>query len=275
MTPVGLVFVTTNEKAALIPALSSLYASKPLRPLEVVVVDNASSDGVGKEVAARWPEVQILTQGSRAGLPANLNRGIRATVSPYVMVCNPDLIFLPGAIDALAGFLDAHPRAGIVAPKLVSPEGNTRPSARRWYTVGSLLALKLPWAAAQSRSVRASVYEEWDYARARRVDWVPCPATMIRRSVLERVGLMDERFRLYFDDVDLSFRMSQEGWEVWCEPAAEIIHLEQRGSARPFSRAWLWHLRSLLQFWWKHKGLRPRIRPARPARTGDVTCRRS
>ncbi len=265
--PVALVFVSTDEGEVLLAALASLFDSRPRRPLEVVVVDNASSDGAREIIRSRWPQIKVLVQESRRGLPTNLNRGILETDTPYVMLCNSDLIFPDCAIDTLADFLDDHPRAAVAAPKLISPEGERRPSARRWYTLRSLVALKWPRSPAKPPfpSVGHSVYGDWDYATARAVDWVPCPATLVRRGALDEIGLMDERFRLYFDDVDLSLRMHQGGWEVWCVPGAEVIHLEERASGRLFSRAWRWHLVSLIKFCWKHKGLRPRgwVAPAR------------
>lgn len=265
---VGVVFVTTDEGRVLIPALESLAANAPAHPLQIVVVDNASTDGVAAEVRRRWPEIPVLTQEVRRGLPANLNRGIRATSAPFILLCNPDLTFPRGAVDALASFLESHPRAGMAAPKLLSPEGDRRPSARRWYTLESLLALKLPWRPGNvPASVASSVYDDWDYAQPRQVDWVPCPATMVRRTALNEVGLMDERFRLYFDDVDLSLRMHLGGWEVWCVPGAEIVHYEQRASISVLSPAWRWHLMSLGKFAWKHRGLGPPGGPPRVRRT--------
>jgi GT2 family glycosyltransferase len=80
---------------------------------------------------------------------------------------------------------------------------------------------------------------------------------MVRRTALGEVGLMDERFRLYFDDVDLSLRMHLGGWEVWCVPGAEIVHCEQRASRSVLSPAWRWHLFSMCKFAWKHKGFGP------------------
>lgn len=260
MNPVAVIFVSTDEGHVLIPALESLYDSGCARPLEVVVVDNASRDGARAEIARRWPEVRVLVRERIDDLPANLNHGIRATTAPYLMLCNSDLVFRKRAVDALADFLDLHSHAGIAAAKLVSPEGGLRASARRWYTPRVLLALRGPWRArARSLpSVRANTYADWDYLEPRGVDWVPCAATMVRRAALDEVGLMDERFRLYFDDVDLSLRMHLGGWEVWCVPDAEIVHLEQRASVRPFSHAWRWHIESLVRFAWKHKGLGPK-----------------
>ena len=257
---VAMVFVSTDEGPVLVAALESLFSTKVDRSLEVIVVDNASTDGAREEIVRRWPQVRVLVRESGKGLPANLNHGIKASTSPFVMLCNSDLIFGEASVENLARFLEDHPRAGVAGPKLMSPEGETRPSARRWYTIPVLIALRGPWrrGAGRLRSVRKNLYEDWDYREPKQVDWVPCPATMMRKAALDEVGLMDERFRLYFDDVDISLRMHRGGWEVWCVPSAEVVHLEQRASVTPFSRAWRWHLVSLLKFWWKHRSLRPR-----------------
>lgn len=256
---VALVVVTTDEGEVLRGALESVMRGNAAHPKSVTVVDNASTDGVVEVLAEKWPEMRILRRDTRYGLPENLNHGIKNTTSDYVMLCNSDIVVAPNAIDLLADFLDQHPRAAMVGPKLIGPEGAVRASARRWYTPFVLLCLKGPWRPFTSglTSVRLSTYEDWDYRSPRSVDWLPCPATLVRRAALEEVGLMDERFRLYFDDVDISLRMHEAGWEVWCLPSAEVVHLEQRASIRPFSKAWRWHLESLLKFVWKHKGLRP------------------
>jgi N-acetylglucosaminyl-diphospho-decaprenol L-rhamnosyltransferase len=259
MNGVAMVFVSWDEGHVLIPALESLFDSKPQRDLEIVVVDNASTDGAKEHIESRWPQIRVLERDRPHGLPSNLNHGVRSTESPYVMFCNPDLIFREGSVDSLAEFFDEHERAGLVAPVLLSPDGEPRTSARRWYTARVLIALKGPWRrfAGRLKSVQRNLYEDWDMSSPIPVDWVPCPATMARRAALDKVGLMDERFRLYFDDVDISLRMHKGGWEVWCLPSSKIIHLEQRSSIRPMSRPWRWHLESLIKFWWKHKGLGP------------------
>lgn len=261
---VALVFVSTNEGEVLKAALESVFRSTGRHPLSVSVVDNASTDGVSEAIKAQWPEVNTLRRDTRFGLPSNLNHGIRNTTSDYVMLCNSDIVIAPDAIDLMADFLDDNPDAGMVGPKLLSPDGKTRTSARRWYTPFVLICLKGPWRpyTARFRAVRLSEYKDWDHRSARAVDWLPCPATMVRRKAFHEVGLMDERFRLYFDDVDISLRMHEAGWQAWCLPSAEIVHLEQRASVRPFSRAWRWHLESLVKFAWKHKGLHPRRRPS-------------
>lgn len=257
---VALVFVATNEKDLLLAALRSLDNNAPDRQVEIVVVDNFSSDGLADDVTKHWPDVKIERRDRNYGLPANLNHGTKASSAPYVMLCNCDLEFRAGSVESLAEFLDMHPRVAIAAPKLMSPAGEIRPSARRWYTFWSLLMLKGPWKGLTSRlrSVRFNTYDDWDYKEPKLVDWVPCPATMFRRAAFDDAGLMDERFHLYFDDVDIALRMKEAGWEVWCVPQAEIVHFEQRSSLRAFSRQWRWHLQSMIKFLWKHKRLSPR-----------------
>ena len=256
---IAFVFVATNERELLIQAINSVYSCDLRRSFEIMVVDNASTDGTAHEVVARFPAVGLVPRESRQGLAANLNEGIVETSAPYVILCNCDIIFTQASVDSLADFLDEHPAAGMAAPALYSPEGEFRPSARRWYTWGALLALKGPWRALTTKTdaVQRSVYADWERDGPRKVDWVPCPATMTRREALEQTGLLDERFPLYFNDVDISLRMHKAGWEVWCVPEASVLHLEQRASFSPLSAAWWSHLGSLLVFWVKHRGLRP------------------
>lgn len=255
----ALLFVATNEKDLLLAALESLREAPPKRPLEILVVDNASTDGVRTALSGR-PGVTVVGRDRRAGLGSNVNQGLARVRSNYLVICNCDILFRPGAVDAMADFLDKHPGAGIAAPLLFSEEGEPRPSARRWYTPTALMLLKGPWRNRASRVpiVKRSVYAEWDQTEPLMADWVPCPATMVRREPLAEMGGMDVRFPIYFNDVDVSLRMHEAGWEVWCVPEAEVVHLEQRASLRPFSPAWRSHFGSLVSFWIKHRGLRPR-----------------
>ncbi len=257
---VAVILVATDEGPLLLAAIESLFESAPERLGGVVVVDNASTDGTGEEVARRWRAVRVLRRSRRHRLPANLNVGVAVTAAPYVLVCNPDVTFLPGAVDRLAAFLDAHPRAGVAGPKLLTPRGETWRSARRWYDVRALLALRWPGTAdpAASPWARRSLYPDWDLCAPRHVDWVPCPATMVRRAALAEVGGFDERFRAYFEDVDLCLRLHEAAWEIWCVPEAEVVHLWRLASRSPLSAAWFLHLESLVRFVCKHRGLAPR-----------------
>lgn len=257
---VAIILVSTDEGHLLIPQLQSLFEAPPRREIQVTVVDNASKDSARGQIVDRWPQVQLIVQPQREGLPTNLNRGMAETSSDYIMLCDADMLFQPGAVDALADFLDDHPGAGIVKPKLVSPDGVPRPPARRWYTVGSLVALRGPFSRwmEKSAAARTSLYGDWDFDEPRIVDWVPTAGVMVRRRAFDSIGGFDERFLYYFEDVDFCLRMHEAGWEVWFTPAAVMVHLENRASIRVLSEAGRTHLKSLIKFWWKHRGLRPR-----------------
>lgn len=255
-----MVFVTTDETDVLISALESLAEAKVERPFEILVVDNASIDNVAAQVEKVSPKAKVLRQDVRRGFSANLTLGFEQTAAPYLMICDADLLFEPGSVDNLADFLDENPRAGLVNPQLLSPEGEPRSSARRWYSLWTLAALKGPWRGVLGKTalIRLSIYADWDFSEPRSVDWVPFAGAMVRRKAVDEIGGPDPRFRLYFEDVDLSVRMHEAGWEVWNVPHSKVVHLENRASLRPFSRQWRWHLESLAKFWWKHRGLRPR-----------------
>lgn len=257
---VSIVLVSTDEGHLLLPALGSLFAAPPSTDFEVVVIDNGSSIEVSAEVTKRWPDARVMRQTTRKSLAANLNLAMSVTDSVYAMWCDADMLFNPGAVDALARFLDEHPRAGMVKPKLLSGDGLARASARRWYTIGSLVASRGPWRKVTSNwpTVLKSRYADWSYRGPRKVDWLPFAGVMVRREAFQAVDGVDERFPFYFEDVDFSFRFHEAGWEVWCHPEAEMVHLENRASVDVFSRAGKTHLVSLIKFWWKHKGLRPR-----------------
>lgn len=257
---VSIVLVSTDEGHLLMPALESLFAAPPSTDFEVVVVDNGSLVELSAEVTSRWPDARTLRQTSRKSLAANLNLAMSATDSVYAMWCDADMLFNSGAVDALTRFLDEHPRAGMVKPKLLSHDGLVRASARRWYTIGSLVASRGPWrgVTAQWPTVQKSRYADWNHRGPRKVDWLPFAGVMVSRQAFHAIGGVDERFPFYFEDVDFSLRMHEAGWEVWCHPGAEMVHLENRASVEVFSRAGRTHLVSLIKFWWKHKGLRPR-----------------
>ena len=257
---VAIILISTDEGHLLIPQLESLFEAPPNREIQVTVVDNASTDGARDQIVDRWPHVRLIVQDRREGLPTNLRRGMAETSSDYAMLCDADMLFHPGAVDALADFLDEHPAAGIVKPKLDSPDGVPRPPARRWYTVRSLVALRWPlsrWTE-NSKAARMSLYADWDFGEPRIVDWVPTAGVMVRRRAFDSVSGFDERFSYYFEDVDFCLRMHESGWEVWFTPAAVMVHLENRASVRVLSEAGRTHLRSMIKFWWKHKGLKPR-----------------
>jgi GT2 family glycosyltransferase len=251
---VAIVIVSYNTRKLVRRCLESLQAWPPRTPLDVIVVDNASRDGSVEMLQSEFPAVRVVANRRNLGYSAAVNIGIEASSADYVLVLNPDIVIREGAIDRMVEFMDANPEAGIAAAKLVNTDGSLQYSCRSFYTPMTLLMRRTPLGKLfpDSRIVRRHLMLDYDHAAPRIVDWVIGACMLARRAAIEAVGGMDERFFLYFEDVDWCFRMSRQGWKVWYLPQAEMVHEHRRESARPrLSRSFWAHLGSLLRFYEK------------------------
>ena len=252
MPDVTVSIVNTNSRELLLACLESLkgWGQTPARrgqtPAEIVVLDNASEDGSVDVVRERFPDVRVIPQGYRAGFAANHNFVIGTTSRRYVYVLNEDTTAEDWRLDRLAAYLNANPRVAALGPKLVYPDGSHQDSAWRFPTplVSALGLITLGKA-----GVKQSRGQE-----PRQVDWVMGSALMLRREALEEVGLFDEEFFIYSEEVDLQFRLRQAGWEVHYFPQATVVHHESQFSAgipeRRINEMW----RSRHRYWRKHHG---------------------
>jgi N-acetylglucosaminyl-diphospho-decaprenol L-rhamnosyltransferase len=232
--------VNTNSRELLLACLDSVSGTEA----EIVVLDNASEDGSAAAVRERFPEIRVIAQDFRAGFGANHNTVIRATTGRYVYVLNEDTTAGDWSFDRLVTYLDAHPRVAVLGPKLVYPDGRRQDSAWRFPTplVSALGLLTLG---------RVGVKQSTgDSPRA--VDWVMGAALVLRREALDEVGLFDEDFFLYSEEVDLQFRLHRAGWEVHYVPEVTVVHHESQFSAgipeRRINEMW----RSRHRYWRKH-----------------------
>jgi GT2 family glycosyltransferase len=232
--------VNTGSRELLLACLESLAGAD----VEIVVLDNASEDGSVAAVRERFPDVRVIAQTYRAGFGANHNTVIRATAGRYVYVLNEDTTAGDWGFAALTSYLDDHPRVAALGPRLVYPDGRLQDSAWRFPTplVSTLsLATLGRFGVTQSRG---------DTPRA--VDWVMGAAIVVRREALEEVGLFDEDFFLYSEEVDLQARLRSAGWEVHYFPKVTVVHHESQFSAdipeRRINEMW----RSRHRYWRKH-----------------------
>jgi len=207
-----------------------------LSACRVLVTDNASEDGSAERLAEsiarhRWSEwVSVSSLARNGGFAFGNNAGIRAALATsdpvdYVMLLNPDTTVRPGAIRALVEFMETHPRAGIAGSRLENANGDAECSA---HTVPSPLG-ELDAGArlgVLSRLLRRYVVSPPLRDEAHECDWVSGASLIVRRSVFETVGLMDEEYFLYFEEVDLCCRAKSAGWAVWYVPQSRVMHLE-------------------------------------------------
>ena len=252
MTDLAIVIVSYNTREDLDDCLRSLHDAPPDVHHEIVVVDNASPDGSAAAVRSGWPRVRVLDAGGNLGYARANNHGIRATSSDFILLLNSDTIVPAGAIDALLGRLRSHPELGAIGPRLVDSDGEAELSFGRM--VGpfaellqkckrSALANNLPWLASR---VRAS------FETPSVQDWVSGACLLVRRSDAERVGLLDERFFLYLEDVDFCASLRQTGRRIWFSPDIDVVHRRGRsGLTSPTATRTAYRL-SQLAFYEKH-----------------------
>ncbi|MFN8176555.1 MAG: glycosyltransferase [bacterium] len=254
--------------------LASLRAAGSARASEVLVVDNASGDGTVAMLREEFADVRVIANAENVGYSRAVNQAIRAASGRYLLILNPDIEVLPGSVDALVGHMDAHPETGIAGGKLLNSDGTLQYSCRTFYTFATLLHRRTPLGKLfpNSRTVREHLMMDWDHESVREVDWMLGACLMVRREAITDVGLMDERFFMYFEDVDWCYRMKQHGWKVVYVPDARMRHLHRRESAGGglFNPRLFAHLNSMFRFFDKWNTILYRLRKHRDLVVGGL-----
>ena len=252
MPRLSIVIVTYNSAAHIAGCLDSLTRHPPGVDHGVVVVDNASSDGTVDTVRQRWPAVRAIAAGGNVGFAKANNIGIRATGGELVLLLNPDTVVPPGALDRLVAALDARPDAAIAGPRLVDASGRGELSFGWMMSPFAELRQKLIGRAYERRVPIVAGYADRLTRRARDVDWVSGACLLVRRADADAVGLMDERFFMYTEDVDFCASIRARGRGVLFTPAAEVRHLRGQSAASAPAATEAAYRRSQLAFYEKH-----------------------
>jgi N-acetylglucosaminyl-diphospho-decaprenol L-rhamnosyltransferase len=252
MTHLAIVIVTYNSRDEIDAALRALHEPRPRVDHEIVVVDNASSDGTAAHVRSRWPDVRVIDAGANLGFAAANNLGIRSMSSELVLLLNPDTRAPGEAIDRLAAYLDAHPDCAIAGPRIVDGQG------RAELSFGAMIS---PLAECRQKLLVTGSQRQWPIvtpavermtSTTRSVDWVSGACLMVRRSDLDAVGLLDERFFMYTEDVDLGAAVRARGRHVVFVADAQIEHLRGRSVRTASSATAVAYRRSQVAFYTKH-----------------------
>jgi N-acetylglucosaminyl-diphospho-decaprenol L-rhamnosyltransferase len=221
---VSAVVVNYNAAGALVDCVASLRANAID---DVVVVDNGSTDGSQALLAAADPGVRWVRSGANVGYGRAANLGAATTGGNDLLICNPDLVIAPGAVQTLAARLDAAPRLGVVGPRLLNADGSRYPSARTFPDIGDAIGHGLlGMVAPANRFTRRYRLLDWDHAEATDVDWVSGACFLARRRAWDQIGGFDPAFFMYMEDVDLCWRMRHAGWATGYEPRATVTHLQ-------------------------------------------------
>lgn len=263
-TSLAIIIVSYNTRDLLRNCLQS-FTGEVDAATRVVVVDNASADGSAAMTAAEFPHVQVLHAGRNLGFAAANNLALRemgfesrpeAGVPGTVLFLNPDTEVRPGAIARMRGFLQVTPRAGVVGPALVYPDGAFQHSAFHFPTLWQIWFDFFAWPGRFVESPLNGRYPRTHYAAGEPfpVDHPLGAAFMTRAAAIRQVGMMDEGFFMYAEEIDWCLRARRAGWEIYCQPAAVVVH-HSGGSTRRCRREMdeaLW--RSRFRLFEKHYG---------------------
>lgn len=251
---ISIVIVAWNARHYLELCLESLAIAQPRRSVEILVLDNDSSDGSAEMIQARFPYVKLIRSSENLGFAKGNNVAIRRCRGRYVALVNPDVVVLPGCLDALAEFLDQHPKVGNVGPRVLNPDMTLQISCRRFPTLWNNFCSATGLASAFKNS-RIFTGEQMFFSphdRTAPVDILVGCFSMIRRQALEEVGLLDECLFMYGDDLDWCRRCWDAGWEVVFYPGAQAIHYGGKTTAPYPVRFAVAQHRSVLYYWSKH-----------------------
>ena len=252
MSRLTIVIVTYNSRHEIDVALGALREPRPCIEHEILVVDNASVDGTASHVRATWPDVRVIDAGGNLGFAAANNIGIRHSASEIVLLLNPDTRATGDVVDRIVSYLDARPDASVVGPRIVDTEGRAELSFGAMISPFSELRQKVLVVGSGRRLPVLTQLVDTMTRRTQVVDWVSGACLMIRRADLEAAGLLDERFFMYTEDVDLCATVRARGRLVVFFADAHIEHRRGRSvssAARPTAVA---YRRSQIAFYEKH-----------------------
>jgi N-acetylglucosaminyl-diphospho-decaprenol L-rhamnosyltransferase len=261
MLDLGIVILNWNTRELLRACLRSVYASRGDLTFQVCVVDNASTDGSAAMVKAEFAQAMVIENAVNCGYAAGNNVGLRAlsfglgqTEGPrYALLLNPDTVVPDTALAGMLGYMDARRRCGAAGPKLVLPDGRLDLACRRSLGfdafVYRLLGLSRLFPHSRRFGQYNLTYLDPDVETA--VGAVVGAFMQVRREAMAQVGLLDEAFWMYGEDLDWAFALQQAGWEVRYNPAVTVLHVK-RAASRQSRRAQIAFHEAMLYFYRKH-----------------------
>lgn len=253
-TDLTIIIVSWKVRELLKNCLTSIYKETRNINFEIIVVDNGSVDDTVEMVIGDFPKVQIISNLNNLGFARGNNQGIKQARGRYVLLLNPDTVIIDGALDKIVNFMDEHASAGIAGCRLLNADKTPQLSVRRF--PGFFDHFAMMFKLHHLFRLKHYLMTGFDYAREREVDQVMGAFFLIRRSVIEKIGLLDERYYIWFEEVDYCLRAKNAGFKVFYTPAAQIIHLGGKSFAQNFRITNQWHFSvSRLRFIFRHQGL--------------------
>lgn len=252
--------IIVNYKTSALTKLcvSSIKNSLKNNDYEIIVLDVASNEEESEEIHDKFPDIKLIPIKENVGYSKSVNLGIKNSNpdSKYLLILNADIVVINGAISALIKFLDSNSNVGMAGPQLLNFNNTIQYSCFRFYTPAVVLYRRLPFVGKikfVQKTLNDFLMKEWDHKTMRSVDWLMGSALMIRREALDATGLMDERFFMYFEDVDWCRRFWENEWRVVYYPLAKMAHYHGKQSSG-FGKYTIIHIISAFKYFNKFMG---------------------
>ncbi len=252
----SVIVVSWNCRAYLIKCLKSMFSHTRMREVEWIVLDNASSDGTPSEVAKHFPEVRLIVNQENKGFARANNQGIKQARGDYLFLVNPDVEFRDDCIGNLCRFMDNNPDVGICGPRILNTDGTLQHSCRELPSLRNNMCFALGLHRLfPGRKWSSNELMSWfDHRSERDVEALSGCFLVVRRSALNKVGLLDERFFMYSEDVDWCKRFLDEGWRISFNPETEAVHHGGKSAETISVESGVAQTKAKLQYWQKHHG---------------------
>ncbi len=261
MTDIAIIIVSWNCREFLSQCLDSIEKERPRCTIEVIVVDNASTDGTVDFLRKRASTLRLIENKDNRGFAAANNQGITASDSRYILLLNPDTLVIGGALDTLKDFMDATPSASAVGPTILDGDRHIQWAGVRFPSNWNILveALFLDRLFPHNRIFgrHKEMYSPSDAVRE--VDYVQGSCLMVRREIINTVGLLDESFFMYFEETDWCYRIKGTGGVVYVVGPAAIVHFGSVAPGHYDERRLVHYHRSLFLFYRKHYSIGRRV----------------
>lgn len=227
MIKLSVVLVNFNTRPFILKCIDSIFINNPNDDIEIIIVDNNSQDGSVSAIQSYYPHIKLIKNTNNVGYAKAINQGIKIAKGEYILLLNPDTIVFPDTLKIAINFMDKNPLAGVVTCKVELEDGKIDPACHRGFPT--------PWASFCYFVGLERLFPKSRLFGRYHLGWLPLDTIheidtpsgcfyLIRRSVIDEVGLLDENYFLFYEEVDWSYRIKQKGWKIYFLPEAKILH---------------------------------------------------
>lgn len=257
---ISIVIVNYNSGKLLVECLKNIFTSEINQGIETIVIDNASNDNSLLNAEKIFAQVKYIKNNKNLGFSKAVNQGIKLASSDFILLLNPDALVNLDNLLKMHNFLCSISNAGIVGPKLLNEDGSIQLSCRSFPTFVNAIFNRYSFFTRlfpKNRYSRKYLYTDWNHDHFRKVDWVSGACLLARKEALEQIGLLDEDYFMYCEDIDLCYRAKHANWDTYYYPEVSVKHLIRGGEKRASLKSILDHHMSMYIFYKKNynKGL--------------------